>query len=99
MGVFTILPQIPAVPACVAHVPAVLADVSGVVADLSAIAAHLAAVVADFFAVLLHVTRVLGRQHSRRTHGERQYGEDGDKTSHMWSRLRFADMTLVRARC
>src|SRR5205814_1585877 len=93
-----VLPEIPAIPAQIArvaprvrgiavlhvlaHVPAILANVPGVVADILAVAAQLTAVVADFLAVLLHVVRILGRQHSRGAHGERQHGEEGDLTSH-----------------
>src|SRR5256885_10794576 len=77
------------------HVPAILSDVLGVVADVLAVAAQLAAVVADFLAVLLHIVRILGQKHRRYAHGERQHGNEGDMTSHTWSRLRFAGKTLL----
>src|SRR5207253_5077693 len=99
-AVAAILPQVARLVPCrggitvlqvLPYLPAVLADVLGVVADVLAVAAQLTAVVADFLAVVLHLVRVLGREH----HGcaECQHYEEGDMTSHTWSRCKVAGTT------
>src|SRR5881398_2037876 len=86
IAVFQVLP----------YLAAVLADVLGVMADVLAVAAQLTAVVADFLAVVLHLVRVLGREHHRCA--ECQHYEEGDMTSHSWSRLKFAGKTRLSGR-